>query len=313
MGFYTKIDEKYRNKLEFTIPEMTALLAGHCPSILILDSTLVSEEDKDSYDSAMAAVKYWREFLKSEIERDYRFWGSVGARLPIDVLSLRFKFIVNPPNGDVFDPDSEHIFDFEKCAAAREDFILYLRDVVGLKNVPLNVKELFDMIPNPGKSTADDFKDAPIVTGGNIHDYCMNEGITHPYFNPETVTPDPKPEPKPDTPADAAPETVAQNDTDEPQKQQIKRVRRTPDLNIDLGNKLKLDPVIYAVLSTLPQRDKEIMMTKLEYKAKNKDVAVFHGVGNSRVSQAKKAFDDAVKTLPRPQQELVARAITSKK
>jgi len=58
------------------------------------------------------------------------------------------------------------------------------------------------------------------VTGGNIHDYCMNESITHPYFNPETVTPKQKPEPKPDTPADTTPETaLSKLNTGDPKEQ----------------------------------------------------------------------------------------------
>ena len=152
-----------------------------------------------------------------------------------------------------------------------------------------------------------------IISGGNIHDYCINEGIIHPYFNPETVTPKQEPEPKPDTPADATPETAAQTDIDEPQKQQRNRVRRTHNLNIDLGKKVTLDPVLYEVLSSMPQRDKEIMTTKFEYKAKNKDVAAFHGVADARVSQVIKAFSNAVKTYNPAQRELIKRALTGKK
>ena len=154
MRGYTNIDPQYKDKPELTIPEMTTLLAGYCPSILICDTTLIHEEDKASYEVAMETIKVWRESIETEIKRACRrlVWGKPNWSLlqsehSISILNLNLERKYIAPGKEVLD--------YERCIAKREDFIRWMRDAIKLERVPLNTKELLGMVPKKPEAKTD--------------------------------------------------------------------------------------------------------------------------------------------------------------
>lgn len=161
------------------------------------------------------------------------------------------------------------------------------------------------------------------ITGGNIREFCVSEGIIHPYFNPETVTPDPKPEPKPDTPADPAPEAgTTPNESNKPEimsvppekyvlepKPEVAHVadsenkptknakrERWPDIYLGIRKKTPLEDYeeYKDIFFGLKSEEKEIARLRFEYGRNPHEIAIRIGKHDSHVSRTLKRITPAI-------------------